>query len=80
MTCREFVDFLMSYLDGELDRGARDVFEAHLGNCEACVQYMKGYQDSIDMGRGVCQEEEGPLPDDVPDGLVRAILEARKEL
>jgi predicted anti-sigma-YlaC factor YlaD len=80
MTCKEFVDFLMSYLDDELEGAARKVFEMHLADCPACLEYMKTYQDSVEMGRCVCKEEAGPLPDDVPEGLVHAILEARKQL
>jgi len=80
MNCREFVDFLMSYLDGELESEPRRVFESHLNGCPACVSYMKAYEKTVELGRCACKDEAGPVPADVPDDLVAAILEARKAL
>jgi anti-sigma factor RsiW len=78
MNCREFVDFLMSYLDGELDETVRAVFDAHLGGCRACRAYMDDYVKTIELERSACADAEGPVPEDVPAELVRAILEARR--
>jgi anti-sigma factor RsiW len=80
MTCREFVDFLMSYLDGELEAEPRRVFEEHLQGCPTCVEYMESYKQAVELGRCACQDEEGPPPEDVPPQLVDAILAARKAL
>ena len=76
MNCREFVDFLMSYLDNELDETARAVFDSHLGGCRACRSYMDDYVKTVEIGRACC-EPDAPVPDDAPAELVRAILEAR---
>jgi anti-sigma factor RsiW len=78
MTCREFIDFLMSYIDGELDAGVRQIFESHLDCCADCVRYMRGYESAIAMGRCACRDEDGPPPEDVPPELIAAILAARK--
>lgn len=80
MTCREFIEFLMSYLDDEIDAGARQIFESHLDGCAECVRYMQGYQRAIEMGRCACCDEDGPPPEDAPPDLVAAILAARKVL
>ena len=40
MKCREFVEFLMEYLDGALGDDERRVFEGHIGDCPACVNYL----------------------------------------
>ena len=37
MKCRDFVEFLMAYLDRELEAKQRDVFEDHMRECPACV-------------------------------------------
>ena len=37
MKCREFVDFLMAYLDEELDPDQRALFESHIKACPPCV-------------------------------------------
>jgi len=78
MTCREFVDFLMAYLDGELPEGQRGVFEGHLVDCPPCKDYLETYRETVELGRRVCCGADAPVPEDVPESLVRAILEARK--
>jgi anti-sigma factor RsiW len=80
MNCREFVDFLMSYLDEELDAEARRVFESHLNGCPGCLGYMEDYKKTVKLGRCACKDEAGPVPKDAPRELVNAILEARKTL
>jgi anti-sigma factor RsiW len=80
MTCREFVEFLMAYLDDDLEREAREVFEMHLGKCPSCMCYMDDYKKTIEVGKCVCEGENEPPPADAPPELVRAILEARKTM
>lgn len=77
LSCREFVEFLMDYLDGELGERERRVFEAHIGDCSPCGTYLETYRETVRLGRSVCREPAGPVPDDVPEELVRAILAAR---
>ncbi len=78
MKCQEFVDFLMDYLDGELPEGERATFEEHMDECPPCVTYLDTYAETLRLGRTLCRDPEGPVPEDVPEGLVRAILAARK--
>jgi anti-sigma factor RsiW len=78
MNCREFVDFLMSYLDGELDAEAHRVFESHLDGCPPCLAYLEDYKKTVELGKCACKDGTGPVPEDAPDDLVAAILEARK--
>ena len=78
MTCCEFVEFLMAYLDDELDESVRSVFEAHLGGCSKCMSYMESYQKTVELGRCACETDEGPVPLDAPEELVDAILAARR--
>lgn len=76
MKCREFTEFLMAYLDGELAADARSEFEFHLHSCPPCVNYLESYQATVELGKLACSEEAA-LPEDVPEALVRAILAAR---
>ena len=75
--CREFVDFLMSYLDEELPADQREAFEEHIRACPPCGVYLDQYRDTVALGKTICQDPEGPVPDDVPENLVQAILAAR---
>ena len=77
MTCQEFVDFLMQYLDAELDAGQRETFEAHMGDCPPCVTYLETYRQTVQLGKALCTSD-GALPEHVPEKLVDAILAARK--
>ncbi|HET9481595.1 MAG TPA: zf-HC2 domain-containing protein [Candidatus Polarisedimenticolia bacterium] len=75
--CRTFVEFLMDYLEGELPPGQQDLFDQHLSVCTACVAYMKTYQEAVRMGKAVFRDLDAPVPKDVPEELVQAILTAR---
>jgi anti-sigma factor RsiW len=78
VTCQELVDFLMAYLDLELEPDARRVFEAHIEACPPCLAYLDTYRETVRLGKSLCADPEDGLPDDVPDELVRGILAARK--
>ena len=77
MTCEEFVRFLFDYLVGELPNERRAQFNAHLAACPSCVAYMKTYEASIRLGRAALAPSEDPVPAEVPEALVQAILAAR---
>ena len=77
MNCREFVDFLMEYLDGNLAPGEKEVFEQHLADCPPCVVYVDTYRETVRLGADLLCEPEGAPPEDVPEALVTAILAAR---
>jgi anti-sigma factor RsiW len=78
MTCREFADFIMDYLDGELDERLRTDFDQHLAVCANCATYLAQYRETVAAGRLAFDDENAPLPREVPDDLVRAILASRK--
>ena len=82
MTCKEFIDFLMAYLEGELGTETVSVFEEHLQLCPPCVEYLESYKSTVALGRQACRDlaDDAPVPPEVPEGLVKAILEARKKL
>ena len=72
MTCREFADFLMSYLDGGLTPAARDAFDAHLAVCPDCVHYLRQYRDTIAAAPAAFDDDDLAV---VPEALIHAILE-----
>jgi anti-sigma factor RsiW len=76
VTCREFADFIMSYVSGELSGDPLATFERHLQRCQNCKRYLAGYQESTALGRAAF-DDAAALPDDVPEDLVKAILAAR---
>lgn len=73
--CQEVITFLDRYVDGGLSAAEKAAFEAHLGICASCVNYLRNYRSAVQL-----VHEAGVALDqltDVPEELVRAILAAR---
>lgn len=79
ITCREFVAFLDDYLAGVLPDDRVLEFNNHLSGCPPCVAYLQTYEQAIRLGREALQRTDDPLPEDVPEGLVQAILGRRPQ-
>jgi anti-sigma factor RsiW len=78
MTCRDAIEFLMHYLEGDLPEAERARFAAHLEECPSCVAYLNTYQEAVRVGKTCLCAEDSPLQS-VPEELVAAILTARKK-
>ena len=78
MTCQELADFILDYVEGNLSEVERSTFEVHLSKCPSCIEYLKSYKTTKmvldDFG---CEAKES-VPREVPEGLINAILAARK--
>ena len=78
LTCRDFVGLLFDYLLGGLGAEGTAAMNAHLAACPSCVAYLKTYEASIRMGRLALAPSDDPVPEEVPEALVRAVLAARR--
>ncbi len=78
MTCKEMIEFLMDYVDGELPPSEQRRFERHLGICTDCTAYVTSYRETVRLGKMICHPGKDELPPDIPEDLVQAILEARR--
>jgi anti-sigma factor RsiW len=78
MTCRELADFIADYLSGALPSDTRTQFERHMGVCTNCEAYLDGYKATVEIGRRAFDDPDAPVPDTVPEELVKAILAARR--
>jgi anti-sigma factor RsiW len=76
ITCRQFEDFIVSYLDGSLDRDTRREFENHIRACKACHDYLAAYRETIVLGKRVFDGLD-EIPATVPEDLVIAVLKVR---
>ncbi|HVN87391.1 MAG TPA: zf-HC2 domain-containing protein [Candidatus Binatia bacterium] len=77
MTCQEFNAFVLAYLADELPAAERSAFEAHLGECPECVEFLKSYRQTIELEKGSFPPGSNGVAGGVPERLVRAILAAR---
>lgn len=74
MTCRDFIDFLWRYVAEELPPDERLAFDAHLAVCPDCVDYLRSYRETVRLGKDAFPPDDSPVPEEVPEDLVRAIL------
>jgi anti-sigma factor RsiW len=79
LTCKEALDFLMDYLDGELPIEQRRAFEEHLRECPSCVRYIESYRATVVLAGGAYDRPAAPpsIPPGVMDA-VRAALRRRR--
>jgi anti-sigma factor RsiW len=77
VTCREFSDFIVDYLSGDLAADSRAQFDRHLSRCTNCQRYLTSYEESVKLGRRAFDDPEAQVPAEVPEDLVKAILAAR---
>jgi predicted anti-sigma-YlaC factor YlaD len=80
ISCRELADFIRGYLDGELTFREKMAFQAHLALCSDCRAYLKTYRETIQLGKRVFEEDADTIPPEVPEDLVKAVMESRKKL
>ncbi len=71
ISCRDFVDFVGDYQEGDLPATQSQLFEAHLAQCQNCRQYFDAYRETVRSAKAAMQElDEQPVPEE----LVKAIL------
>lgn len=78
MTCQEFIDFLMDYVDDVLPTEQRAQFDEHLSDCPECVNYLASYRATTALGKAAFKPTDSALPTEVPRDLIQAILAARR--
>jgi putative zinc finger protein len=77
ISCRDFVSFLDDYIADELPPERRAVFERHLGICPDCTAYVDAYRKTMALG-ALALRDASPLPPQMPEELIRAIVAASK--
>jgi len=78
LTCREVVEFLSDYLDHALAPAQHHAFEHHLAACDACVVYVRSYEQTVRLGKAAFDDLDAAADERLPPGLVDAIVAARR--
>ena len=76
MTCKDFVDFIRAYRDGELTGESQRVFEDHILKCAPCKAYLREYGEIIALAKGAYADPDDEVPAEVPAELVEGVLAA----
>jgi anti-sigma factor RsiW len=78
LTCKEFDDFMVDYLDGNLPIWQKFVCWLHVKMCRECASLIQQYQKVIKFGQSAFDApDDDPLPDSVPEELIKAALAYR---
>jgi anti-sigma factor RsiW len=77
LTCKEFDDFMVDYLDGELTVWQKFMCWLHVKMCRECAHFIQQYQKVIKLGRSAFDTPDDPVPDSVPEELIEAALAHR---
>ena len=65
-TCKDAIDLLRAYLDGELEQSQKAALEEHLGACAPCVDFVATYRQTP----GLCKKAlQAKMPEDLANSL-----------
>ena len=75
-SCRELVERLSEYLDGELPAGLCDRIDAHMGDCPPCRAFLESLRRTV---RWVGDSGAGEIPGEVRAALLRSAEAVRRK-
>jgi anti-sigma factor RsiW len=75
MTCRQVVELMTEYLEGNLPAGDRTRFEEHIAGCDGCRAYLAQLQTTREMVGRIANE---PMPASVERELIEAFRNWRR--
>jgi hypothetical protein len=77
MTCREFVECVGAYYEGDLPAYQQSAFADHFAGCLTCRAYLGAYETTARLVRTALKTTDENLSDDLHEELVRSILKHR---
>lgn len=60
LTCRQLIDLLSDYVDGDLSPPLQRRLEAHLAGCEPCIAFLQTFKQTQSMARTMHDEDMPP--------------------
>jgi anti-sigma factor RsiW len=69
LNCRELVELVTAYLEGDLSSGERKRFEAHLSGCDGCTLYVEQMRRTIELTGSLRVDDVSP---EAEEALLRA--------
>lgn len=78
LTCKEFDDFMVDYLEQDLPVWQKFMCWLHVKVCRECAAFVQQYHRTIALGQKAFDAADEPVPDTVPEELIKAALAHRK--
>ena len=78
LTCKQFDDFMVDFLDRELPLPQRISCWMHLKMCRQCAKFVRQYEETISLGKQAFGDPDDPVPDSVPEDLINAAVAHRR--
>jgi anti-sigma factor RsiW len=60
LVCRELVELVTDYLDGNLSRRDRARFDAHIAGCTNCTRYLEQFRETIRLTGALRESDVSP--------------------
>lgn len=73
-TCRETIELLMDYLEGQLPPEEKSALDAHFAACKPCLEFVRSYERTPSVLRKATEVE---IPPEVSDRLIQFLKEKR---
>ena len=67
LECRECIDLLADYVDGQLPRHKAELLKWHIDGCPPCVAFVNTYRGTVDAARRL---RETTLPPELRERLI----------
>lgn len=72
MDCHTYIDLMTEYMEDDLSRDERALWEKHFADCEACKQFFQSFSSSVQL---VDYLKTRPAPAPVRQRLQRVLEE-----
>jgi anti-sigma factor RsiW len=76
LNCRELVELVTAYLEGDLSYGERKRFDAHLSGCDGCTMYVEQMQRTIELTGTLSVDD---VPREAEEALLRALRDWKRQ-
>lgn len=75
-SCRELVDLLCDFLEGDLEPEEGEELERHMADCPPCLAFLNTYQKTSEL---CCKLRAEDIPPELKERLARFLEDSRKK-
>ena len=77
LSCREIVELVTDYLEGDLDADTKAALETHLGLCPGCARYVQQIRETVATLGDVSSDNPST---EAQEGLLEAFRDFRRPM